>query len=133
MRRRSAVFMATLFTLAGCPLKPGGDGGVDGGADLAAPGADLAAPDLALPDLAPTDGGQGGAARFVLGVAYAEKGLAVAHAPLGLRWTKIRPEYAQWGAIEKQPPQGGVHKFDWSCLDSLILEYQKAGFTRIQA
>jgi len=75
----------------------------------------------------------GGAPGFAVGIEYTETGLASAYAPTGVQWAKTRLEAFEWKTSEPGPPIDGVHEYDWSCTDSLVLEYQKAGITRIQS
>lgn len=70
---------------------------------------------------------------FALGVEYTEKGLAPTYAATGVTWAKTRLEAFAWGRSEPAPPKDGRHTYDWSCTDALVLEYQRAGLTRIQS
>ncbi|MCD6442599.1 MAG: hypothetical protein J7L28_01365, partial [Thermotogae bacterium] len=62
----------------------------------------------------------------IFGVGYAVPGYAERVSEIGARWVKI-PSVC-WGKIEPTPPQGGKHFYRWEHLDSLIKEYQNAGF-----
>ena len=64
---------------------------------------------------------------FTLAVEYGIPGLAQAYAASGVTSVKLRPEFGKWGNVE---PQHG--QYHWATLDSLVLEYQEAGFTDIQ-
>ena len=66
-------------------------------------------------------------ANFTLAVEYGIPGLAAAYAASGVTSVKLRPEFGKWGNIENQPGQ-----FHWDTLDSMVLEYQQAGFTDVQ-
>src|SRR6185436_11948862 len=60
-----------------------------------------------------------------------ETGLARSYTGTGARSAKTRLEAFSWGAVERQPPSGGHHVYDWSCTDSLVGEYQAAGFAQL--
>ncbi|MEW6718664.1 MAG: hypothetical protein AB1345_14330 [Chloroflexota bacterium] len=64
---------------------------------------------------------------FTIALEYAIPGLADAYAPTGVRYAKPQPIFGMWGLIEPQPGQ-----YNWTPLDNLVIEYQKAGFTGIQ-
>ncbi|MCO5188300.1 MAG: hypothetical protein M9918_08940 [Anaerolineae bacterium] len=67
------------------------------------------------------------AAPFTIAVEYAIPGLAQAYAASGVTSVKLRPEFGKWGNLENV--QGSVY---WGTLDSLVREYQGAGFSDIQ-
>lgn len=64
---------------------------------------------------------------FVIGVEYGIPGLAAAYAESGVVSVKLRPEFGKWGNLENVP--GAVY---WGTLDSLVREFQHAGFTDVQ-
>lgn len=103
----------------------GPSGGSAGSSDASAGDAD-AANDTSL-------GGAAGAAAFVLGSEYAAMGLGATYAATGVVATKLQPEIVMWQRIEPKAPVAGVHAYDFSCVDALILEHQKAGQTQLQA
>ncbi len=70
---------------------------------------------------------------FALGVEYTQLGLAEDFGALGVGWAKTRLEAFEWGQSEPAAPVGGVHTYDWSCPDALILEYQAAGVVNLSS
>jgi len=64
---------------------------------------------------------------FTIALEYAIPGLAAAYAPTGVTYAKPQPIFGMWGLIEPQPDQ-----YNWEPLDSLVIEYQTAGFIGIQ-
>jgi hypothetical protein len=64
---------------------------------------------------------------FTIGVEYGIPGLAEAYAASGVTSVKLRPEFGKWGNLENV--QGSVY---WGTLDSLVREYQGAGFSDVQ-
>jgi hypothetical protein len=74
-----------------------------------------------------------GEAPFALGIEYTERGLAEPFGAAGITWAKTRLEAFAWGAIEAKAPVGGMHSYDWSCTDALVLEYQRAGVVNLQS
>ena len=72
--------------------------------------------------------------KFALGVHYAERGLARPFGEAGLKWARARMDAFSWARIEKDPPaRPGEHRYDWSCADALVAEYQAAGIANLQA
>ncbi len=67
-----------------------------------------------------------GDASSFFGVGYAVPGYAEMVAPMGAKWVKI--PLVAWGQIEPNPPQNGKHTYRWDRLDSLVREYENAGF-----
>ena len=65
---------------------------------------------------------------FAFGMEYMMRGVAEIYAAAGIRWTKGAPNLWNWGSIEPNPPVNGKHTYDWEYTDTIILEYQKAGF-----
>lgn len=57
---------------------------------------------------------------------YPNEKFAPIFSKIGTKWSKI--QYVPWSMIEPNPPVDGIHKYDWSRLDSLIRIYQEAGF-----
>jgi hypothetical protein len=64
---------------------------------------------------------------FTIGIEYGILGLADFYVPTGVKYAKLQNAFAVWGNIEPQPGQ-----FNWGPLDTLVLEYQLAGFTGLQ-
>lgn len=62
----------------------------------------------------------------MFGVGYAVEGYAELMRGTGAVWVRI--PLVAWGAVEPSPPEGGVHHYNWTRLDRLILEYQECGF-----
>ena len=67
-------------------------------------------------------------APFAFGVEYMVPGLARIYAATGAKWAKAAPEGFDWGTIEPKPPANGQHAYDFTIPDTLIREYQEAGF-----
>lgn len=65
---------------------------------------------------------------FAFGVEYMVPGLARTYAATGATWAKAAPAGFDWGTIEPQPPVSGRHTYDFTIPDTLLREYQKAGF-----
>ncbi len=65
---------------------------------------------------------------FALGVEYMVPGFAEVYARTGVRWAKAMGQGFSWGDIERTPPVGSKHVYNWTWPDQLILEYQRAGF-----
>jgi hypothetical protein len=63
----------------------------------------------------------------VIAIEYAVPGLAEAYAPTGVTYAKLQPAYGVWGLLEPEPG-----RYNWAPLDTLIAEYQAAGFAGIQ-
>ncbi len=70
---------------------------------------------------------------FAVGVEYQQVGLGAAYADTGVTWTKTRLEAFEWGASEPDPPVDGVHTYDWSCTDAMILDAQAGGLVDVQS
>ncbi|MAE29973.1 MAG: hypothetical protein CMJ87_13480 [Planctomycetes bacterium] len=70
---------------------------------------------------------------FAVGVEYAQIGLGAAYTDAGVTWTKTRLEAFEWGTSEPDPPSDGVHTYDWSCTDAMILDAQAAGLVDVQS
>ncbi|MCX7598675.1 MAG: hypothetical protein N2512_07370 [Armatimonadetes bacterium] len=65
---------------------------------------------------------------FAFGVEYMVPGLARIYAATGATWAKAAPAGFDWGTIEPRPPTSGRHNYDFTIPDTLLREYQEAGF-----
>jgi hypothetical protein len=79
------------------------------------------------PSVASTVASGGEEPAFTIALEYAIPGLAAAYAPTQVTYAKPQPIFGMWGLIEKKPGE-----FEWGPMDSLVAEYQAAGFTGIQ-
>ena len=70
---------------------------------------------------------------FAVGVEYTQVGLGAAYVDAGVTWAKTRLEAFEWGASEPAAPQDGVHTYDWSCTDAMILDAQGAGLVDVMS
>lgn len=104
------ILVGAMLALAGCGRKPS-----------PAPASSATGPSPEA--TAPAAASEG----FSIGVEYAVPGLAVAGAGTGARRAKPALEFGVWGNLE--PRQGAR---DWRPLDSLVAEYQSAGFRDLQ-
>lgn len=64
---------------------------------------------------------------FTTAIEYAILGVAKDYTATGVAYAKLQDAFAIWGNIEPEPG-----KYFWGPLDALMLEYQSAGFTRLQ-
>jgi len=62
----------------------------------------------------------------IFGIGYAVPEYADLMAKTGAKWVKI--PLVTWGMIEPRPPEKGKHSYKWERLDSIVKEYQSAGF-----
>lgn len=68
---------------------------------------------------------------FAFGIEYMAPGLARTYAATGAFWAKGTPAGFDWNTIEPKPPVGGKHAYDWTIPDTLVREYQEAGFRHL--
>ena len=65
---------------------------------------------------------------FGFGIEYMVPGLAGLYAATGATWAKAAPAGFDWGSIEPKAPIKGKHTYNWILPDTIIREYQQAGF-----
>lgn len=65
----------------------------------------------------------------IFGVGYValDPKVAELYAQTGVRWIKL-PD-VKWGLIEPEPPQNGVHAYQFDLLDKIVRVYQANGFS----
>jgi len=85
------------------------------------------APPTSRPTGSPDNNGPVSNPAFTISVEYAILGVAQTYASAGVRYAKLQDAFVVWGNIEPKPGQ-----YQWGPLDTLVLEYQQAGFTGLQ-